>query len=516
MKRTLNINIGNSIIHIEEDAYEVLTVYLNEVKYHFSKNADDFEIVTDIENRIAEMFAEILAAQQKQIINIEDVAAVTRQMGSVKDFESSDEQESEYVGPGSASTIKKLYRDKDQAMIAGVCSGLAHYLDVDIRWVRLSALLTILLWGAGILAYVVLWIMIPKAATKSEKMAMYGQEANLRGFANNAVQSFGVHSQGFIAGFLEVIGNFIQGTGKIIFKAIAGGIVFFGSLFLLFLIAMLAALLGVGNANLYQYFPLNIVNEAYITTLTCAAFVVFAVPLLALVLFSVRVAFNSRAINKTLSFGLLIIWLAGVVVSIFYIAKISSEFKEGAEFAQTEVLKPYPAYYLTVNRGRFFTKEDSLKYNIDAKNYVDRKILNDLDDNFNIPRNISLSIEKSGDNKIAIIENYSARGANFETALKNAQNIHYEFIQKDSLLNFSPVLQFIKNASWRSQRVNLILKVPVGTVLNVDQDFSNYMGGYNYWDCEDKPNSPFRELVMTDSGLKCKYERAKEPESENN
>ena len=93
MKKTLNINIGNSIVHIEEDAYEMLTVYLNEVKHHFAKNADDFEIVTDIENRIAEMFGEILTAQQKQAINIDDVKSVTAQMGSVKDFETSEESE---------------------------------------------------------------------------------------------------------------------------------------------------------------------------------------------------------------------------------------------------------------------------------------------------------------------------------------------------------------------------------------------------------------------------------------
>jgi hypothetical protein len=63
MKKTLNINIGNSIIHIEEDAYEILTAYLNEVKFHFSRSADNLEIVTDIENRIAELFTEILREQ---------------------------------------------------------------------------------------------------------------------------------------------------------------------------------------------------------------------------------------------------------------------------------------------------------------------------------------------------------------------------------------------------------------------------------------------------------------------
>ena len=81
MKKTLIINIGNSIIHIEEDAYEILTTYLNEIKMHFTKNADDFEIVTDIENRIAEMFAEILAAGQKQVIELADVEGVMGVIG---------------------------------------------------------------------------------------------------------------------------------------------------------------------------------------------------------------------------------------------------------------------------------------------------------------------------------------------------------------------------------------------------------------------------------------------------
>ncbi len=91
MKRTLNINIGNSIIHIEEDAYELLTSYLNEIKAHFARNADDFEIVTDIENRIAEMFLEILSMQQKQVISIEDVQLIMAQMGRVSDFETGEE-----------------------------------------------------------------------------------------------------------------------------------------------------------------------------------------------------------------------------------------------------------------------------------------------------------------------------------------------------------------------------------------------------------------------------------------
>lgn len=510
MKKTHNINIGNSIVHIEEDAYEMLTVYLNEVKQHFSKNADDFEIVTDIENRIAEMFAEKLAAQQRQVIGIEDVRAVIQQMGSVKDFETSEEAEGQYMTQPEYEPIKKLYRDTDRAMVAGVCAGLGHYLDVNIKWVRLFTFLTILIFGSGILAYIIFWIMVPKAKTRAEKMEMRGEETNLRGFANSYMQPFVTQSRGFVAEFIVVLGNFLQGTGKVIFKLIAVTIVLFGSFFLLALIVMLAAFLGFWDSDVYNYFPINIVNEAYLSTLTIAAFVIFAIPLLALVLFSVRVAFNGRPANKALSYGLLVIWLAGVVTGIFYVAKISAEFKEGAEFAQVTALKSYPVYSLNINRTRFFTREDSLNYRIDASRYKNRKILNNLDDDFNMPRNIRLIMEKSVDGKTSLNTNFKARGKTFETALKNAQNIHYDFMQDGAALNFSPVLQIPKMANWRDQEVELTLNIPVGTEVRIDHDFHRYLNGYSYWECDHEKGSEYTAWIMTESGIKCKHERTNE------
>jgi len=509
MKKTHNINIGNSIIHIEEDAYEMLTVYLNEVKQHFSKNADDFEIVTDIENRIAEMFTEKLAEQQKQAVSIEDVESVIQQMGSVKDFETSEEATGgEMPGP-EYDPIKKLYRDTDQAMVAGVCAGLAHYLDVNVKWVRLFTFITILLFGSGILAYIIFWFMVPKAKTRAEKMEMRGEEANLKGFANSYLQPFAVQSRGFVAEFLQVVGNFLQGSGKVIFKFIAGTIVVFGSIFLLALIVTLAAFLGFWNSDVHSYFPINIVNEEYLFTLTLAIFIILAIPLLALILFSIRVAFNSRPSNKVLSYGLLVIWLAGVVTGIFYVAKISSEFKEGAEFTQVTTLRSYPVYSLNVNRARVFTQEDSLNYRIDASGYKNRKILNDLDNDFNMPRNISFRMEKSLDGKVSMNTNVKSRGKTFETALKNAQNVHYDFLQDHSTLNFSPMLDIPKGDNWRGQQIELVLNIPVGTEVKINNAFDRFLGGYNYWDCKQEKDDEYTIWLMTDSGVKCKFERSK-------
>ncbi|TCC95561.1 PspC domain-containing protein [Pedobacter hiemivivus] len=509
MKKTHNINIGNSIIHIEEDAYEILTVYLNEVKQHFSKNADDFEIVTDIENRIAEMFAEKLFAQQKQVVNVEDVQSVIQQMGSVKDFETSEESAEEQIPTPEYNSIKKLYRDTDQAMVAGVCAGLGHYLDIDAKWVRLFTFLTTFIFGSGLLVYMIFWIMVPKAKTRIEKMEMRGEETNLKGFANSYLHPFAEQSRGFIAGLIQAIGEFLQGTGKVIFKIIVGSIVVFASFFLLGTIVALAAFLGFWNSDVHNYFPISMVNEEYLFPMTIAAFIVLIIPLLALILFSIRVGFNGRPINKVLSYGLLVIWLGGVVTGIYYIAKVSTEFKEGAEFAQTTPLKTYPVYSLNINMERFFTREDSLNYRIDPARYKGRKILNNRDDNFNNPRSISFRIEKSTDGKVSLSTNFKSRGKTFEVALKNAQNIHYDFLQEGATLSFSPVLHIPKMSNWRGQEVELTLSIPVGTEVQVSNEFYRYLRGYGYWDCEHEEGAEYSSWIMTDTGVKCKFEKVK-------
>jgi len=57
---------------------------------------------------------------------------------------------------------KKLYRSRKDYMIAGVCGGIAEYFDVDSTLVRLLAVLIVFLGGAGVVAYIIAWIIIPK------------------------------------------------------------------------------------------------------------------------------------------------------------------------------------------------------------------------------------------------------------------------------------------------------------------------------------------------------------------
>ena len=527
MEKTIIINIGNTIIHIEESAYELLKAYLNEVKQHFANHADDLEIVTDIENRIAELLTEQLEEQKKQVVDAANVNSVIAQMGSVKDFDSVEENEEEPLINTNYQhqyTEKKLYRDMDDRVVAGVCSGIAHYINTEPRWIRLAFFLITFLGGAGILVYGILWVIMPKALSRIEKMEMKGEPANLQGFQRNldeelqAVKErlsevnrqaqplfarFGI----FVGEFFEWLGRFISGTGKIIFKVIAGVIIIFGILFLLTLIIGAAAFQGFWDASIYEYFPFSIINDSSRGVILFSAFIVMFIPILALVLFSIRVAFNKQAINKTLSFALLIIWLVGVATAGYQAAKISSEFKQHAELTETVDLKPFPTYIIDIDRSKYFSREDSIALHIDRNN-KSQIVVEDYEDGpFVSPNNIRININKSETASGRLITKFESQGKTFPSALQNAQNINYTYNLKDSLFVFNPRFQLRKGTIWRNQEVRLNLEVPVGTKIILKEDSYRYINNYWAWDCGDhEKESRYSVLIMTEEGLKCKYD----------
>lgn len=525
MEKTIIINIGNTIIHIEESAYELLKAYLNEVKQYFANHADDLEIVTDIENRIAELLTEQLEEQKKQVVDAANVNSVIAQMGRVQDFDTTAEGEEEPVAQSAYQyqyVEKKLYRDMDDRVVAGVCAGIAHYINTDPKWIRLATLLISFIGGFGLLVYAILWIIMPKAKSRIERMEMKGEPANLQGFQKNLdeelqavkerLSEVNKHAQPlftrfgiFIGEFFEWLGRFISGTGKVIFKVIAGFIVVFGAFLLLTLIVTTAAFQGFWDSSICEYFPFSIINDGNRGAILFGAFVVLFIPVLALVLFSIRVAFNKQAINKTLSFALLIIWLVGVAITGYQAAKISSEFKQHAELTQTVDLKSYGTYIIDIDKSKYFSKEDSIAYHIDL-NQKNQIVVDDFEDGpFVTPNKIRINIEKSETNITRLTQKYESQGKTFSNALQNAQNISYTYALKDSAMVFNPRFRLNKGTTWRNQEVRLTLEVPVGTRLILKEDSYRYINNYWAWSCNETENdhNDNSVWVMTEDGLKC-------------
>lgn len=174
MKKTLTLSIGGALFYVEEDAYEKLERYINQLRAHFHADPNGKEILEDIESRIAERFSEHASG----IVTVADVADVMETMGAVEQFDGEEERKET-----ESSVPKKLYRDPDNAIVAGVSSGLGHFFGVDPVIFRLIFVFSVFLGGTGVIIYILLWLLVPEAKTSSQKLSMKGNSATISAMA---------------------------------------------------------------------------------------------------------------------------------------------------------------------------------------------------------------------------------------------------------------------------------------------------------------------------------------------
>jgi len=177
MKKNITVNISGIIFHIDEDAYERLNKYLDSIKKHYKTSEGAGEIFNDIETRIADLLKEKLN-DKKQVITIEDVEGVITVMGQPHEFEA-DEADEESQKTYRASRSKRLFRDPDNKIIAGVASGLGAYLKADPLIFRLIFVALIFVGGSGLIIYLLMWIFVPEALTTADKLEMEGADINI-------------------------------------------------------------------------------------------------------------------------------------------------------------------------------------------------------------------------------------------------------------------------------------------------------------------------------------------------
>ena len=178
MNKTLTINLANSIFNIDENAYLALQRYLEAVKKYLIGTQGSEEILADVEARIAELFSEKIT-EDKQVIILEDVDQIIQIMGQPEDYSIDEDIFEEAPKKNSNTRIKKLYRDSDQKLLGGVCSGIGHYLSIDPLWVRLLFIVFLFGGGFSVITYLILWAIVPEARTTAQKLDMQGEAANL-------------------------------------------------------------------------------------------------------------------------------------------------------------------------------------------------------------------------------------------------------------------------------------------------------------------------------------------------
>jgi phage shock protein PspC (stress-responsive transcriptional regulator) len=180
MKKTFSVNLGNRVYNIDEDAYLKLKEYLDRIEGYFSDQKERDEIMNDIELRISELFAERLGIN-KQVVTRTDVDQVIVIMGDPKVI--SGVEDDPHTAREKRTGPRRIYRDPDDRVIGGVCSGLGAYLGFDPVIMRILFIL-LLIFGIGFLAYLILWIVVPEAHTTAQKLEMRGDPVNTSNIGN--------------------------------------------------------------------------------------------------------------------------------------------------------------------------------------------------------------------------------------------------------------------------------------------------------------------------------------------
>jgi phage shock protein PspC (stress-responsive transcriptional regulator) len=189
MNKVITINLNGRAFLLEEGGYQNLQTYLQEARTRLGEDPDKEEIITDLEQAVAEKFSRFLTAG-KTVVLEKEVDEVLKEMGPVQGTEKTDGS-TETSTQKDTTSPKRLYLIREGAMFAGVCTGLAAYFNTDVTLIRIIfVLLTILTQGVGIIVYLIMMIVVPKANTSKEKAQAFGQPFTAQEWVDRAKQEY--------------------------------------------------------------------------------------------------------------------------------------------------------------------------------------------------------------------------------------------------------------------------------------------------------------------------------------
>ena len=214
MKEITRIHLAKTPFSVEVDAKKSLEKYLKLIQKNMHAEP---EAMREIEARMVELLAE-RGVSKDGVIGHDDILAVQKQMGEPRDFsddvsEAIDEIEDKDIDDKPA---KQLMRDPDNAIIGGVCAGVAAYFNINPLWVRLIAIISpFMTFGTAVLIYVVMWLSMPPARTASDKLRMRGEPVTLASLKKAAVDEASAMTDG--GGAMVVAKIFRYSAGALIF-----------------------------------------------------------------------------------------------------------------------------------------------------------------------------------------------------------------------------------------------------------------------------------------------------------
>ena len=541
MNRIISANINGFVFQIDELAYDRLKQYLESLRLRITEK----EVYDDIENRIAELFSHLLNTGTPAIFlnHVEDVIA---QVGSAEelgdamdsvDRDGAAEGEAFTSGAASASAsasasghaggghAKRLYRNEDDVVVYGVCSGIAAYFGWDPVFVRaIFGVLAVASFGTVILVYVFLMVIIPAASTPAEKLQMRGEPVNFDNLAK--VVDPNVRSA-YESAYAKAMENVkprakrgLGKTGRMLVKVFAA--IALVALFSVIVPGVIGAVLSAGMFAFvfdafYDYFLLG---YTYLGGTILAICAVVLVPLIHLIYGLIRILVNGKKMSPFLRWPLNVaFWIALVFLTVKSVevgrgfsSSASVNFAktcEQVDSAKTIVVRTetVPLKWDGELDGRARQELDESIKDIDVEvtlngrdGYHGEHAFYDLMVN-RASNDVSLTIATTLEAKPFVTVFKRSRGSR-KSAITYAAGLRYDVRWDSTTLVLPDVLILGENAPWRNPSVEVVLNLPIGYKANIDRSCRDLISYVNdqYLGLDDMENG-YARVRSTESGV---------------
>ncbi|MCB0604951.1 MAG: PspC domain-containing protein [Saprospiraceae bacterium] len=522
MNKTININLGGFPFTIDDTAFELLERYMTSIKNHFAQSDSYQEIISDIEIRLGELLHE--KTTSKAIVSTADIESVIKIMGRPEefgaesidlpgeDFSNSDE------GNNKDQKTRKLFRDRSNKYVGGVCSGLAAYLGIkNANWVRLAFIIFTTSGGFGIPLYIIMWIFVPEAKTSSDFLAMKGKRvtvSNIAAYMEKEINNFSSQvselsddiSKRFSAKgnksfraestLADMESAFKSGTshlGRILkpFGLILGG-------FLLLTFAFVWITSFVGYILAFPLFGfINSSSSIINFLLTINSFVIMIVPLVFIIFWALRLIFRTN-VMRSIRQSLVVFWISNLICFIILSASTFREFKNYGVYESKQNLENLTSEIISIEA----INNDHSQGNIE---------LGDLrlgkNDQLEVENDIDINIIPTTSPYWHYTKKVKSRGKDGKNAKDNADCIQYALLTPDDhTLQFPTYLTIDKDCKYRFQQVEIDLYIPIGKSVTISEDLKWNLTNVTYDQNQMKDGWKMisgKSYKMTEKGLYC-------------
>lgn len=506
MKKTYTINISGNVFHIEEDAFDKLQNYLYSLSQYFSNQTGGQEILSDIESRIAELFRAKINENQ-EAVTLEWVEEIMAKMGRPEDFMSPEES---LGAPSKGEKMRKrLYRDTENRVLGGVCSGLSAYFNIDPVILRILFILLVFVGvGISVIIYLVLWVVVPKATTTAQRLEMRGEEPTITNIqktiqeeVNEVKDSFSrfnkseTYQKGksAINKAGQATSRLFKRIGRMIAILLGGLFIFLGFISLvLFFISLTfgSAFFDEGAANNTSNIDLTsflgfFVSPGMVSVSILLIVLIIGIPLLAIFFIGTKMVFRYKTNNKVIGLGATGIWLVALICGVSILAGQANNFSQENTLTTTRPIDCNSCKTLYIELG---TAQGDFEFDDNA--HINNLIISQINGIEILTGRPHLNLESTDGNDFVVNIKRKARGKSKAEVQKNLKQIQYEVTLQDSTLVLGAYFILENPAKWRDQEVQVTVKVPKDKKVHLGPNVNQLPFDF------ESPNNPFEKELL--------------------